>query len=152
MLITSAEHYSSNAQRDFNYKKYLDELQSGTDFNLTRTFTGVYTEDAKAFGTTRQPIPWRYDGGQAPTPPSIRTEAIRCGASAAGPQDSCRKTPESRGTFFLVNPLSRDHTIADHHIAVLVGVGLAELEVGDLVAGVDDEQVGAGAAGELIAV
>src|SRR4051794_23608859 len=48
VLITSAEHYGAVLNRDFDYKKYLDELHAH-GLNLTRTFTGVYAEDAKAF-------------------------------------------------------------------------------------------------------
>lgn len=43
-------------------------------------------------------------------------------------------------------------SILDHHVAILVRLGLAELEVGDCVAGVDEEQVGPSTAGELIAI
>jgi hypothetical protein len=41
--------------------------------------------------------------------------------------------------------------IPDDHVAVFVGVGLAELVVGDLVARADDEQVSVGAASEHVA-
>src|SRR5436190_17097675 len=47
----------------------------------------------------------------------------------------------------------RSHrTVLDYHIAVLVGFGLAEREVGDRVARVDDEQVRPRATGKLITV
>jgi hypothetical protein len=40
VLITSAEHYASVFNRDFDYDKYLDALQS-YGFNHTRTSTGI---------------------------------------------------------------------------------------------------------------
>jgi hypothetical protein len=55
VLITSAEHYGAVLNLDFDYKKYLDELHANR-LNLTRTFTGVYAEDAKAFGITRNTL------------------------------------------------------------------------------------------------
>src|SRR5438105_2277305 len=55
VLITSAEHYGAVLNRDFDYKKYLDELHVH-GLNLTRTFTGVYAEDAKAFGIARNTL------------------------------------------------------------------------------------------------
>lgn len=55
MLITSAEHYGAVLNRDFDYVKYLDELQAHR-LNLTRTFTGAYCEDSRSFGITRNPL------------------------------------------------------------------------------------------------
>src|SRR5262245_61094226 len=55
VLITSAEHYGAVLNRDFDYMKYLDELHAH-GLNLTRTFTGVYTEDARAFGIARNTL------------------------------------------------------------------------------------------------
>jgi hypothetical protein len=55
VLITSAEHYGAVLNRDFDYQKYLDELHA-QGLNLTRTFTGVYAEDAKAFGIARNTL------------------------------------------------------------------------------------------------
>lgn len=55
VLITSAEHYGAVLNLDFDYKKYLDELHTN-GLNLTRTFTGVYAEDAKAFGIARNTL------------------------------------------------------------------------------------------------
>jgi hypothetical protein len=48
VLITSAEHYGAVLNRAFDYKRYLDTLQSYS-FNLTRTFTGAYCEPVGAF-------------------------------------------------------------------------------------------------------
>jgi hypothetical protein len=48
ILITSGEHYGAVLNRAFNYKKYLNILQSHR-LNLTRIFTGVYCEPAGAF-------------------------------------------------------------------------------------------------------
>ena len=79
VLITSAEHYGSVLNREFDYSKYLDTLASH-GFNLTRTFTGAaYCEPAGAFSITRNPLapekgnyvaPWKrseqpgaWDGG-----------------------------------------------------------------------------------------
>jgi len=49
VLITSGEHYGAVLNLDFDCVPYLTELQQ-CGFNLTRTFTGVYCEDAKSFG------------------------------------------------------------------------------------------------------
>jgi len=48
VLITSGEHYGAVLNADFNYKKYLQALQSH-GFNLTRTFSGAYCEPVGAF-------------------------------------------------------------------------------------------------------
>src|SRR5947199_10563474 len=55
LLITSAEHYGAVLNHDFDYVKYLDELHAH-GLNLTRTFTGVYAEDTKAFSITRNTL------------------------------------------------------------------------------------------------
>jgi hypothetical protein len=55
VLVTSAEHYGAVLNRDFDTLKYLDELQRH-GLNLTRTFTGVYCEDARSFGITRNTL------------------------------------------------------------------------------------------------
>jgi hypothetical protein len=55
VLITSGEHYGAVLNRDFNITKYLDELKAH-GLNLTRTFTGVYCEDNKSFGITRNTL------------------------------------------------------------------------------------------------
>ena len=48
VLITSGEHYGALLNRDFDYRKYLQTLES-LGFNLTRTFTGAYCEPVGAF-------------------------------------------------------------------------------------------------------
>jgi hypothetical protein len=55
VLVTSGEHYGAVLNRDFDYTKYLDELKAH-GLNLTRTFTGVYCEDTKSFGITRNTL------------------------------------------------------------------------------------------------
>jgi len=55
VLVTSAEHYGAILNRDFDADKYLAELHKH-GLNLTRTFTGVYCEDANAFGITRNTL------------------------------------------------------------------------------------------------
>ena len=55
ILITSAEHYGAVLNLDFDFTKYLDELKTH-GLNLTRTFSGVYCEDTKAFGITRNTL------------------------------------------------------------------------------------------------
>lgn len=55
ILITSAEHYGAVLNSEFDTTKYLDELKAH-GLNLTRTFTGVYCEDAKSFGITRNTL------------------------------------------------------------------------------------------------
>jgi hypothetical protein len=70
ILITSGEHYGALLNSEFNYIKYLDELQKH-GLNLTRTFSGVYCEDAKSFNITRNTLapgngkllcPWARSG------------------------------------------------------------------------------------------
>lgn len=48
VLITSGEHYGALLNRAFDYKKYLNTLES-LGFNLTRTFSGAYCEPHGAF-------------------------------------------------------------------------------------------------------
>ncbi len=51
ILVTSGEHYGAVLNLDFDYVTYLDELQRH-GLNHTRTFSGVYRENAKAFRIT----------------------------------------------------------------------------------------------------
>ncbi|MDB5312051.1 MAG: Myo-inositol 2-dehydrogenase [Gemmataceae bacterium] len=55
VLVASGEHYGAVLNREFDYVKYLDEL-GAHGLNVTRLFTGVYAEDAKAFGITRNTL------------------------------------------------------------------------------------------------
>jgi hypothetical protein len=55
LLVTSGEHYGAVLNRDFDTDKYLAELQRH-GLNLTRTFTGVYCEDTRSFGITRNTL------------------------------------------------------------------------------------------------
>ncbi len=48
VLITSGEHYGAVLNRDFDYRRYLDELQRH-GLNLTRTFSGTYREVPGSF-------------------------------------------------------------------------------------------------------
>src|SRR3972149_854329 len=48
VLITSGEHYGAVLNLDFDYRRYLDELQA-RGLNLTRTFSGTYREVAESF-------------------------------------------------------------------------------------------------------
>ncbi|MCC6797489.1 MAG: hypothetical protein IT366_20415 [Candidatus Hydrogenedentes bacterium] len=62
ILITSAEHYGAVLNLDFDYRRYLEELQSH-NLNLTRTFSGTYREFPGDFGITDNtlaPKPMRY--------------------------------------------------------------------------------------------
>jgi len=62
LLITSGEHYGAVLNLDFNYGRYLDELQSW-GFNLTRTFSGTYRELPGSFrieNNTLAPAPGRF--------------------------------------------------------------------------------------------
>ncbi len=49
ILIGSTEHYGAVLNLDFDYIAYLDEL-AAADLNVTRTFSGIYSEPAGAFG------------------------------------------------------------------------------------------------------
>lgn len=59
VLITSGEHYGAVLNLDFDYVKYLDELQSH-GLNLTRTFSGTYVENWGEGWNTLNPAPERY--------------------------------------------------------------------------------------------
>ena len=62
VLITSGEHYGAVLNRDFDYKRYLDQLKDD-GLNLTRTFSGVYREvigDFKIKDNTLAPLPERF--------------------------------------------------------------------------------------------
>lgn len=51
ILISSGEHYGAVLNLDFDYIRYLDELQS-KGLNHTRTFSGAYREVPGSFGIT----------------------------------------------------------------------------------------------------
>ena len=55
VLITSGEHYGAVLNLEFDYIRYLDELQA-RGMNLTRTFSGVYCEDQKSFKIKGNPL------------------------------------------------------------------------------------------------
>lgn len=62
VLITSGEHFGAVLNLDFDYVRYLDELQRNK-LNHTRTFSGVYREIASSpglAGNTLAPQPERY--------------------------------------------------------------------------------------------
>ena len=62
ILLTSGEHYGAVLNLDFNYVRYLDTLKAD-GLNHTRTFSGIYRENAKSFGITDNtlaPLPNRY--------------------------------------------------------------------------------------------
>jgi len=62
VLITCGEHYGAVLNLDFDYKRYLRELQR-CGFNLTRTFSGAYVEPSGAFRiekNTLAPRPGRF--------------------------------------------------------------------------------------------
>src|ERR1051325_3974575 len=62
VLITAGEHYGAVMSLDFDYQRYLDELQAHR-FNLTRVFSGAYREVAGSFniaGNTLAPATGRY--------------------------------------------------------------------------------------------
>ncbi|HEX4588843.1 MAG TPA: hypothetical protein VH120_02860, partial [Gemmataceae bacterium] len=70
VLVTSGEHYGAVLNREFDTDNYLAELHKH-GLNLTRTFTGVYCEHAKAFNITRNTLapadgklrcPWARSG------------------------------------------------------------------------------------------
>jgi len=61
-LITSGEHYGAVLNLDFDYLRYLNELQA-RGFNLTRAFSGAYREVAGSFditGNTLAPAAGRF--------------------------------------------------------------------------------------------
>jgi Cellulase (glycosyl hydrolase family 5) len=63
-LITSGEHYGAVINADFDYDRYLDELEEH-QFNLTRVFAGSFFEPPEKFPTlghanTLAPRPGRF--------------------------------------------------------------------------------------------
>src|ERR1051325_7400600 len=62
VLVTATEHYGAVMNLDFDYRRYLDELQSN-GFNLTRVFSGTYREVRESFhltGNTLAPARGRF--------------------------------------------------------------------------------------------
>ena len=63
VLITSAEHYGAVINAEFDFRKYLSELET-EGFNYTRIFTGTYLEPVEnIFGITKNtlaPLPGKY--------------------------------------------------------------------------------------------
>src|SRR5881394_944779 len=62
VLITSGEHYGAVLNLDFDYTRYLDELQAH-GLNHTRTWAGTYREIPGSFkitDNTLAPAPNRY--------------------------------------------------------------------------------------------
>src|SRR6266850_7339672 len=62
VLITSGEHYGAVLNLDFDYTRYLDELQAH-GLNHTRTWAGTYREIPGSFkitDNTLAPRPNRY--------------------------------------------------------------------------------------------
>ena len=62
VLVTSAEHYGAVLNREFDFARYLTELQSH-GLNHTRVFSGTYREVPSSFGITENtlaPKPGQY--------------------------------------------------------------------------------------------
>lgn len=55
LLIGSTEHYGAVLNLDFDYVKYLDQLQKD-GLNITRTWAGIYCEDPNSFGITNNTL------------------------------------------------------------------------------------------------
>lgn len=60
ILITSAEHYGSVLNLDFDFMVYLKEMQS-KGMNLTRVFSGVYCEDPASFDIEKNTLAPRWN-------------------------------------------------------------------------------------------
>jgi len=55
VLVTSAEHYGSVINRDFDYRKYLETMKR-EGMNYTRIFTGSYVEIPGSFGIEKNTL------------------------------------------------------------------------------------------------
>jgi PA14 domain/Cellulase (glycosyl hydrolase family 5) len=55
LLIGSTEHYGAIINLDFDYTRYLDQLQKD-GLNLTRAWAGIYCEDPSSFGITNNTL------------------------------------------------------------------------------------------------
>ena len=64
-LITSAEHYGAVLNLDFDFRRYLETLQSD-GMNYTRIFTGSYVEPRRALGIQRNTLAPRKGRFMAP--------------------------------------------------------------------------------------
>lgn len=69
VLITSGEHYGAVLNLDFDYQKYLTELQT-KGLNLTRIFTGAYVEPTGAFNIAENTLAPSSDKFICPWPRS----------------------------------------------------------------------------------
>ena len=69
VLVTSGEHYGSVINQDFNYVRYLDELQRN-HLNLTRIWVGPYREVSGSFNIADNTLAPRPDRFIAPWPRS----------------------------------------------------------------------------------
>ena len=68
VLITSGEHYGAVLNADFDFVRYLDELQTH-GLNLTRTFAGPYREEPEILGLPDNSLaPLRPETYVAPWP------------------------------------------------------------------------------------
>ena len=76
LLVTSGEHYGAVLNADFNYTKYLDELQVH-GFNLTRTFSGCYRELPGSFNIAENTL--------APNLKDAPVDAVMCAAVPVPP-------------------------------------------------------------------
>jgi hypothetical protein len=72
ILVGSGEHYGAVMNLDFDYIRYLDEIEAN-GLNLTRTFSGTYREIQESFGITDNPLaprhylaPWERSDETAP--------------------------------------------------------------------------------------
>ena len=55
VLVSSAEHYGAVLNRDFDFHKYLAELEAH-GLNQTRTFAGAYCESPGSFNIARNTL------------------------------------------------------------------------------------------------
>jgi len=75
VLVTSAEHYGAVLNADFDFAKYLEELEK-RGLNHTRLFAGTYREVVGSFGITDNTLAPTPDKFVAPWPRSEQKGAL----------------------------------------------------------------------------
>ena len=75
LVVTSAEHYGTVLNADFNYKRYLDTM-AAEGMRLTRFFTGLYRESPDSFGIAHNTLAPSADRFVTPYPRSSTPGAL----------------------------------------------------------------------------
>src|SRR5262249_34535023 len=91
---------------------------------------------------------WLECGKFAEAPRVALQRTARSASCTHSPAGLLRNLPSNNSGG--ARSLAHNDPVPDNDIAIVIRLRIAEMEIGDLVAGVDDEEVRAGTAGELI--